>query len=97
MARVGGDEFLVVISDLSQSLQAAEAAVCAVAEKCIEAVHSPMMIMGELQSMGISIGIAMGNGESSFDELLSAADTAMYKAKDAGRGRYVLATTTCSQ
>ena len=91
LARVGGDEFVVVISDLSPKTEVAEAAVCAVAEKCIEAVHAPMPIMGESLLLGISIGIAMGNGESSFDDLLSAADTAMYKAKDAGRGRYVLA------
>lgn len=91
VARVGGDEFVVVISDLDPVAEIAESAACAVAQKCIDAIHLPMTIKGESQSLGISIGIAMGHGESSFDELLSTADSAMYVAKDAGRGRYVLA------
>lgn len=91
LARVGGDEFVVVISDLDPTPEMAQAAAYAVATKCLAAISLPLTIKGELQYLGISIGIAMGDGESSFDELLSAADSAMYKAKQAGRGRYVLA------
>jgi PleD family two-component response regulator len=43
-----------------------------------------------MRSVGISIGIAMGTGTSSFDDLLSAADTAMYLAKQK-KGRFALA------
>jgi diguanylate cyclase (GGDEF)-like protein len=91
LARVGGDEFVVVISDLDPLAERAELAACAVAKKCVEAISSPMTIKGEQLTVGISIGIAMGDGKSSFDELLSIADSAMYKAKETGRGRYVLA------
>lgn len=91
LARVGGDEFVLVISDLDPETEQAESAACAVAAKCLEAIDPPIAIKGELLSVGISIGIAMGDGESSFDELLSIADSAMYRAKRSGRRRYVLA------
>lgn len=91
LARVGGDEFVVVISDLDPVAEKAESAACVVATKCIEAINSPMTIKGEQLSVGISIGIAMGDSESSFDELLSTADSAMYRAKQSGRWRYALA------
>ena len=91
LARIGGDEFVVVISDLDTTAEKAKSVACAVATKCVEAINAPMAIKGEQLLIGISIGIAMGDGESSFDELLSAADSAMYKAKQSGRGRYAIA------
>jgi diguanylate cyclase (GGDEF)-like protein len=91
LARVGGDEFVVVIGDLDGVGELAQSAACAVASKCIEVLSTPMNIKNEMQSVGISIGIAMGTGASSFDDLLSAADTAMYRAKQTGKGRYALA------
>ena len=90
LARVGGDEFVIVISDLAKVSEVAQSAACAVASKCIEAVSAPMSIKHEMRSVGISIGIAMGTGTSSFDDLLSAADTAMYLAKQK-KGRFALA------
>jgi diguanylate cyclase (GGDEF)-like protein len=91
LARVGGDEFVIVISDLDPTAEKATAAASAVAAKCLEAISAPMTIKGEAQTVGASIGIALGDGNSSFDELLSMADNAMYKAKEAGKGKYVLA------
>jgi diguanylate cyclase (GGDEF)-like protein len=91
LARVGGDEFVIVISDLDTTRDVAQAAACVVASKCIEAVSAPMTIKNEVRSVGISIGIAMGTGASSFDDLLSAADTAMYRAKQKEKAQYVLA------
>ena len=91
LARVGGDEFVIVISDLDTTKDVAQAAACVVASKCIEAVSAPMTIKNEVRSVGISIGIAMGTGASSFDDLLSAADTAMYRAKQKEKAQYVLA------
>lgn len=91
LARVGGDEFVVVISDLNAAIEGAQSAACAVATKCIEAVAKPMNIKDESHTVGISIGIAMGTGKSSFDKLLSCADSAMYRAKQSGKGRFSLA------
>lgn len=90
-ARIGGDEFLVVIEDLEPPHARAVEAACAVAAKCLEAIAPPMTLKGEQRHLGLSIGIAVGDGQSSFDALRIAADGAMYKAKQAGGGRYGLA------
>jgi diguanylate cyclase (GGDEF)-like protein len=91
LARVGGDEFVVVISDLDPDTETARAAATAVADKCIEAVGMPMTIKGKKHAVGTSIGIALGDKNSSFDALLSAADSAMYRAKESGKGKYAFA------
>jgi diguanylate cyclase (GGDEF)-like protein len=91
IARVGGDEFVIVISDLDPHAEMASGVAQAVADKCIEVVSQPMEIKNETLVIGISIGIAMGTGKSSFDELVSLADTAMYKVKQTGQGRPIFA------
>ncbi len=93
VARVGGDEFVIVLSDLDALPQNALQAACAVAEKCLEAIAPPLLINGQRCVLGFSIGIAMGDGQSSFDSLVLAADGAMYQAKHQGRGCYVVANT----
>jgi diguanylate cyclase (GGDEF)-like protein len=91
VARVGGDEFVVVLSDLDAEPQTAAQAACAVAAKCLEAMAPPLSLKGELRTLGLSIGIATGDSQSNFDSLVHAADSAMYQAKQHGRGRYVMA------
>jgi diguanylate cyclase (GGDEF)-like protein len=91
VARVGGDEFVIVISDLDINGELARAAGCAIAEKCLEVIAEPIEIKGENQSVGFSIGISFGDHNSTVDELLTAADTSMYLAKQQGKGRYVVA------
>lgn len=97
LARVGGDEFVVVMGDLAPSAEQAATAARSVAAKCLEAVKLPMTINGAPHAVGLSIGIAIGNGASSFDALMVAADAAMYEAKQSGRGRYVLAPLPATQ
>jgi len=86
LARIGGDEFVVLLSDLGTD---AEETVSTVASKCIEALSAPFLIAGAVCQVGVSIGIALGDGESSADALLLTADRVMYQAKKTGRGRYV--------
>lgn len=87
LARVGGDEFVLLLSDLGDS---AEEAAKIVAIKCIDVLKNPFSISGAGSMVGVSIGIALGDGKSSADALLLEADHAMYDAKKAGRGRYVM-------
>jgi len=88
LARIGGDEFIILLSNLGDG---AEDTARAVASKCIDALKAPLLISGTTCSVGVSIGIALGNGDSSSDALLLGADRAMYQAKVTGRSRYVIA------
>lgn len=86
LARVGGDEFVLLISDLEEDAVAAVAAVTAVAGKFIEALQVPFMIFDRQCRLGVSIGIALRDGACDPHEFMLAADRAMYRAKEAGRG-----------
>ncbi len=90
LARVGGDEFVILMGDLDSQ---AEQAAARVAAKCIEALAEPFPVQDQSCRLGVSIGIALGDGESAANTLLLQADQAMYRAKESGRGRYVIATT----
>lgn len=85
LARVGGDEFVLLLADLEGD---AEAAVLRVAQKYVEALQTPLQIAGMDCLLGVSIGIALGQGEQTADALMQAADQAMYRAKAAGRNQY---------
>jgi diguanylate cyclase (GGDEF)-like protein len=84
VARLGGDEFVIILEDVSDPAQPAR-----LAEKLIAAVAEPVRLGGFELRMRASIGISLGpaHGATS-EELLKAADAAMYRAKRGGRGRY---------
>ncbi|MDP1871314.1 MAG: diguanylate cyclase [Gallionella sp.] len=81
VARIGGDEFIVLLSVVDS-----EADVMLVAEKIREAINLPMMLAGLELHISSSIGIALfpehGNDEGT---LIKHADSAMYAAKHLGR------------
>ncbi len=96
LARVGGDEFVIVMCDLGAEPGRAEDAARMLAAKCIKTLETPLQLNGRELAVGLSIGIALGDARSAADGLLSAADCAMYEAKQAGRGRYMFANPTSS-
>ncbi|WP_341522350.1 EAL domain-containing protein [Pseudomonas sp. G.S.17] len=84
LARMGGDEFTVVIDGLDFPEHAAK-----VAEKLIERVSLRRQVDGLDITLGASIGIAtFPDCGANLDGLLRAADIAMYEAKRAGRQQY---------
>lgn len=88
VARIGGDEFVILLSDLDDNAQdAAER----VAQACLDVLNQSFLIHGQSCSLGASIGIAMSHGQKSPDQLMIAADQAMYRAKQAGRGHFIWA------
>lgn len=84
VARVGGDEFVLMLNDISHTEAAA-----VLAEKIITVLSEPMQIQGEDLRITPSIGISMcpQDGHDT-DELLKHADTALYQAKKMGRANY---------
>lgn len=84
VARVGGDEFAVVIEEGSPSGEAA----VGVAERILAAMEAPFDLAGHETHIGVSIGIASYEGSMSADAdlLLRQADIAMYHAKASGKG-----------
>ena len=86
-ARIGGDEFVVIIAGRSdpKTLQS-------IADRIIARVSQPMEFEGRTARVSASIGIVRSTDFAAPDamQLLAAADRALYAAKHAGRGRAVL-------
>lgn len=85
-ARVGGDEFVVIITGLSQVEASAATQTELVGEKIIAALNQPYLLKGIAYRSTPSIGASLFNGHQvEIEVLLKQADLAMYRAKDEGR------------
>jgi diguanylate cyclase (GGDEF)-like protein/PAS domain S-box-containing protein len=86
VARLGGDEFAILLEDAADKARAT-----AVADRVLGELGAPFDVRGREVFVRASIGIAFGGGaETTTDELIRNADTAMYAAKAGGKGRYEL-------
>ena len=82
VARLGGDEFLVILPEVRQIVDAE-----AVAGKILDAVARPFILDGQETFVTVSIGVAVFPDQGDCAEtLIQHADTAMYVAKESGRG-----------
>lgn len=87
LARFGGDEFAIVLTNID------ERDALRIARRLNTAVHNnPFHIAGRAFSLGLSIGLvrATGSGPQTVSSLIAAADTACYVAKESGRDRVQL-------
>lgn len=81
VARMGGDEFIIILHDLPGDEQAGK-----IARKLIDAVNQPIPLEHGFRTVGVSVGISIFPKDGDEPNLLiSRADTAMYAAKDGGR------------
>ncbi|MET0624951.1 MAG: EAL domain-containing protein [Pyrinomonadaceae bacterium] len=86
VARVGGDEFTILLDDLTD-----EAEATAVAERIQKEISAAIMLSGREVFTTMSIGVAAGTGSySDPEDILRDADTAMYRAKSLGKARHVV-------
>jgi diguanylate cyclase (GGDEF)-like protein len=86
VARRGGDEFIILLSDLDSSQDAVR-----VARKIIDAFALPLALPGHELFISPSIGVSLFPDDGDHGELLIRnADMAMYSAKEQGRNRYHL-------
>lgn len=90
VARLGGDEFFVLIHDIDVPARAG-----LLADKLLAAIAEPIADMPEAGGIGASIGICLFTGGASLpddaEQIIRAADQAMYQAKAAGKHRHVFA------
>jgi diguanylate cyclase len=83
VARLGGDEFVLVVED-------AQEAMSSVADRLLAAFDEPFRVEGLTLALSPSIGIVpAAAGDDCADRLLRRADAAMYRAKAAGKHRWM--------
>ncbi|HET6431400.1 EAL domain-containing protein [Dyella sp.] len=84
VARLSGDEFAILLSEVEDATSA-----CRVAERVLAALGQPLPVSGRELQPSASLGIALGERHYAHaDELLRDADIALYRAKELGRKRY---------
>ena len=84
LARIAGDEFVILCEDLEHPAE-----IDAIAARIVASFAPPFILSGIPVAMSASVGIAYsGSGESLPDQLLQDADTAMYQAKRKGGARH---------
>ncbi len=86
ISRFGGDEFAVLLDDVRTPEEAA-----VVAERVQTSLSAPIMLNDHEVATSASIGIALSSTEvDDFEDLLKAADTAMYRARENGKAQYAI-------
>ena len=84
VARIGGDEFTVLVEDMTTM-----ESIAALAQQIIDSLSLPFPLDGREMFCTVSVGIAIYPDDSeSLDGLMKSADTAMYRAKEQGRNTY---------
>jgi diguanylate cyclase (GGDEF)-like protein/PAS domain S-box-containing protein len=86
VARMGGDEFVIILENLSEHMQEATFQVEAFNEKILGILGQPYQLNNHHRHITPSIGVVIFSGNQfSIDELMKRADIAMYQAKKSGR------------
>ena len=84
VARIGGDEFTVLVEDMTTM-----ESIAALAQQIIDSLSLPFPLDGREMFCTVSVGIAIYPDDSeSLDGLMKSADSAMYRAKEQGRNTY---------
>ena len=84
VSRQGGDEFLVLLTDIRDSDDIAP-----IVEKIMHTLAQPCLLAGQEMSISCSVGLAVYPEDGTdFDTLIRNADAAMYNAKEAGRNTF---------
>ena len=85
VARIGGDEFVVLCEALEDAEDVVE-----IAERIVRAIEQPMEVDNRIVVVSASVGIARPTVDTTSESLLREADAAMYRAKELGRNRWEL-------
>lgn len=85
VARLGGDEFVIAMRDATDHEGA-----CAIGQRVVEAFRAPFDVGGVEVYATASVGIAVSGDDTTSEDLLREADTALYLAKANGRNRFAV-------
>lgn len=89
VSRYGGDEFLILLNNIADDKDIGK-----LAEKLMMVVREPIIVAGQEFSLTTSIGVSVYPFDGrDIDTLIRHADTAMYKAKENGKNKYVISST----
>jgi diguanylate cyclase (GGDEF)-like protein len=83
VARIGGDEFVILQSRISGPEDAGR-----LASRLVDLVGRTYVLNGHTVNIGVSVGVALSKGPMQARDLLRNGDLALYESKRAGRGRY---------
>lgn len=84
LARIGGDEFALLVPDAGD-----DSALARLAQTLATSARAPFQLSEHLVQTGISLGgVRASNDIDSFEQLMRCADLALYEAKRQGKGRY---------
>jgi diguanylate cyclase (GGDEF)-like protein len=84
VARIGGDEFTILLPEVKQADDAA-----VVARRVLSSLSKPMVLAGQETMISASLGVAVYPEDAeNAEDLLKAADTAMYHAKESAKGSF---------
>jgi diguanylate cyclase (GGDEF)-like protein len=84
-ARLGGDEFVIMATGVDSRESAGS-----LAQRLVDGTSGVYRVGDTEIMLTVSMGVALSDGASTPEQLLRDADTAMYEAKRAGRGRWVM-------
>jgi len=82
-ARLSGDEFVVILEEIGGQAEAER-----IAGKIVAAMRAPFPTSAGLVQASTSVGVALSTPRQDQEQLLAAADTALYAAKGKGRDGY---------
>lgn len=86
VARVGGDEFIVLLPRLGEDMERAAINAQIVAEKLLGTLTRPFLLRGQRYQINGSIGVVVfPDAGDSADDIVKRADTAMYQSKGSGK------------
>ena len=85
-ARWAGDEFVVMLSELSGDAEEARRSATLVADKILHSLRPPHDLNGLMFGCTVNVGVTLfGDKDEALDDILKRADLAMYEAKETGR------------
>lgn len=85
VARQGGDEFVVLLDNLSSDVEEAARHAEQLGQKLRDAIDRPFSLRGQQYHCKLSIGVALFTHQDTVEALFKHADLALYQAKNAGR------------